>query len=169
MIYKLKGDCTKPIITSGNNIICHCVNDLGIYGSGVVMAIDDKWKGPMIQYKKWFSDKFINWKNSVIPFKQGQCQLVKVDNNLYVANLIAQSGMGYFHGLPAVRYGALEESLLRLKHDFIPKLEHKETTLHLPEICAGRAGGSLEVVESILNKVFPDTKMYMYQYEGEFK
>ena len=169
MIYKVKGDCTNPIKASNtNNIICHCVNDLGIFGSGVIMAIDKKWKGPMKNYKNWHREGSYNWKNRSIPFKQGQCQLIKVDVNLYVANLIAQSGVGYFHNLPAVRYGALEESLLRLKHECLPKLEHKETILHLPEICCGRAGGDWDTVESILNRVF-DLDMYLYEYDGVHK
>jgi hypothetical protein len=159
MIYKLKGDCTNPIMEEGfNNIIIHIVNDEKLWGSGFVMAISTKWKGP--------ENKYRNWNDG---FKQGACQLVPVDKDLYVANLVAQSGVGSFFGLAPVRYGALEESLLRLKHMYIPKLIHKKTVLHMPELGCGRGGGSLDVVESILNKVFPDTKMYMYSYEGEFK
>jgi hypothetical protein len=159
MLYVIKGDCTEPLMVENtNNIIIHITNDEKIWGSGIVMAISAKWKGPENKYRNWTEG-----------FKQGACQLVPVDKDLYVANLVAQSGVGYFCGLAPVRYGALEESLLRLKHLFIPKLIHKKTVLHMGEIGCGRGGGSLDKVKEILNRVFPDTTMYMYQYDGKFK
>ena len=170
MLYKLKGDCTEPIMEENTfNIICHCVNDLGIAGSGVIMAIDAKWKQPVMEYKTWHSRGWYKCLGLEIPFKQGQAQLICVEENLFVANLIDQSGIGYFHGLPAVRYEALEESLLRLKHELIPALHNQKCVLHFPEICCGRAGGQLDRVCEIIERVFPDLKMFMYQYDGEFK
>lgn len=158
MIYSIKGDCTEPLmVENANNIICHIVNNEFLWGSGVVLAISAKWIAPEAAYR--------NSKE----LKLGKLQLVNVDTNLYVANLIAQSGVGYYHGLAPVRYGALEESLLRLKYEHLPTLKYENTVLHLPELGCGRGGGSLDIVKDILNRVFPDTTMYMYLYEGIFK
>lgn len=166
MIYKLKGDCVKPIEISKNVIIPHICNNENAWGSGIVMAISAKWSGPEKQYRKWYEDNHYLLKGKKIPYQLGRTQLVKVNHNTYIANMLAQSGVGYRYGMPPIRYGCLQECLLMLK-ELISGIE--DHSLHMGEIGCGRGGGSLDVVESILNKVFPDTKMYMYSYEGEFK
>jgi O-acetyl-ADP-ribose deacetylase (regulator of RNase III) len=165
MIFKLKGDCTEPIDSTRNMIIPNINNNLGLWGSGVVMAISAKWSGPEKQYRKWYKDNYYLLKGVKIPFQLGQTQLVKVNHNTYVANMLAQSGVGYRYGMPPVRYECLEECLFMLK-ELISGIE--DHSLHMPELGCGRGGGSLDIVESILNKVFPDQDMYMYKYEGEF-
>jgi O-acetyl-ADP-ribose deacetylase (regulator of RNase III) len=158
MLYVVKGDCTEPLmVNNANNIICHITNNIFAWGSGVVMAISNKWPKPEEVYRQQ--------KELVL----GKLQLVEVEKDLYVANLTAQSGIGFYHGLAPIRYGSFEECLLRLKHEYMPKLRYKNTVLHLPELGCGRGGGSIDKVKEILNRVFPDLTMYMYLYDGEFK
>ena len=40
---KLNGDVTNPVVKDGTRIILHCTNQLGIWGSGVVIPIKRKW------------------------------------------------------------------------------------------------------------------------------
>lgn len=166
MIYELNGDCTKPIKITQHIIIPQINNDLGIAGSGLVMAIKEKWPKAIEAYELWSENGYHKQGGTKIPFKLGQTQLIKVEDNIYVANMIAQSGIGYYQDLPPIRYQSLEECLLRLKDIIKDVPDH---SLHLGQIGAARAGGDLNIIKSLLNKVFPDTIMYMYAYNGKFK
>lgn len=171
MIYIVKGDCTEPINVTKNVIIPQINNNLGIAGSGLVMAIKEKWPRTVKVYEMWHDHGIYNLKLpdgtvEEIEFQLGQTQLIKAEDNIYVANMLAQSGIGYYKNLPPIRYGCLEECLLRLK-DMIKYIP--DHSLHMGEIGSARAGGSLDIIKDILNRVFPDTTMYMYQYEGKFK
>lgn len=164
MIHETVGDITILRDTIGDDIVCHCVNDLGIAGSGVIMAIEQKWPESIAAYRKYFKQ-----------YKQGSCQLIEVEKKInggriFVANLFAQSGIGNYHGLPAIRYGALEESFLRIKYEYMKDMSYP--TLHLPEIGCGRAGGKINIVKSILRRVFSEDRhpIILYRgYDGKFK
>ena len=81
MIHYLKADATAPQ-TEGNIIITHICNDIGAWGKGFVLALSKRWKTPEKQYKQWY--------------KQGEdfaldaVQFVKVESDIWVANMIGQ-------------------------------------------------------------------------------
>src|SRR5579871_1164020 len=75
------GDATCPI-SEGNKIIAHVCNDIGGWGKGFVNALSAKWNEPEKKYRAWHRSK----QN----FELGQVQFVRVENNIWVANMIGQ-------------------------------------------------------------------------------
>src|SRR5688572_15997128 len=92
------------------NILVHCVNDEGVMGGGVAKAIAEKWPNVELQYRTLFDMPAKDRRTA-----QGQIQLVLAELSVYVCNLFGQSSIGDIQYLPAIRYGAVEEGLLRLK------------------------------------------------------
>lgn len=146
----LIGDATNPQIP-GNKIICHICNDIGAWGAGFVLALSRKWRQPEASYRRLKS------------YQLGEVDLVKVEDDIYVANMIAQHGvarMGFDDAdEPPIRYAAVEECL-----DMVNIIAGGlKATIHMPRIGCGLAGGRWEEIEAILQKcIDDDVQIYVY-------
>lgn len=150
MIHYLKGDATKPQ-GEGHKIIVHVVNDHGTWGKGFVLALSRLWKLPESRYKKWAGGKLIDNPPFIInsPFELGEVQFVKVEDNITVANMLAQEGYKSKANPVAVKYDALERCLKMVSYIAILK----DASLHMPKIGCGLGGGSWDKVESIIQNI----------------
>lgn len=84
-----------------------------------------KWKKPEIQYRK-------------IPNKELDIvQFVNVENNITIANMIAQKGVLSENNKKPINYGALRVCLAEV-NDLAYKLG---ASIHMPRIGTGLAGG----------------------------
>jgi O-acetyl-ADP-ribose deacetylase (regulator of RNase III) len=135
----LKGDATSPV-ANGNKIIVHICNDIGGWGKGFVMALSKKWKQPEQKYRDWFTSK----EN----FNLGEVQFVKVEEDLWVANLIGQHKINKDeNGNAPIRYEAILfglEKIVQLAKDI-------NATVHMPRIGCGLAGGTWDKIEPIID------------------
>jgi O-acetyl-ADP-ribose deacetylase (regulator of RNase III) len=87
---------------------------------------------------------------------------VGVENDIIVANMVAQHGTGIKKGVIPLRYTALRECLTDLYGS--ASLMTGAYTVHMPRIGCGLAGGDWDEVERILTDVITvDT--YVYDYE----
>ncbi|MFL5730142.1 MAG: macro domain-containing protein [Cytophagaceae bacterium] len=134
----IKGDATNPIGT-GNKIITHICNDIGGWGKGFVTAISKKWKEPEASYRDWYK--------SGEKFALGEVQFVKVQENLWIANLIGQRDIKTkTKGEPPIRYDAVKQGL-----DLISKFAlENNCSVHMPRIGCGLAGGKWGKIEPII-------------------
>ena len=133
------GDATRPA-SNGGKIIVHICNDAGGWGKGFVVALSRRWPEPEQRYRAW-------WRREETPaFTLGQAQFVQVADELWVANLIGQHGMGVRDGVPPVRYEAIREGLRFVA----TKAKELCASVHMPRIGCGLAGGKWEEVERIL-------------------
>jgi O-acetyl-ADP-ribose deacetylase (regulator of RNase III) len=131
-IIYLKGDARQPI-GDGIKIIVHICNDIGGWGKGFVLAISSKWISPERQYREWF--------NSGNNFRLGEVGIVNVETEIWVANIIGQTGIKRKKtGLPPIRYEAVE-SALEIVADFSIDIG---ASVHMPRIGCGLAGGNWE-------------------------
>lgn len=139
MIQYVKGDATKPI-GLGNKIIVHLCNDLGAWGKGFVIAISKRWKEPQKKYKEWFTTKD--------NFELGEVQFVRVEEDLWIANVIGQHKLKKDKDVnPPIRYSAVLDGLEKVA-DFAIE---NEASVHMPRIGCGLAGGTWDKIEPILN------------------
>jgi hypothetical protein len=166
----LRGDATKPDCP-GYKIIVHCVNTLGRWGSGFVISISKRWKEPKQCYTEWYNDNgWFQTSRNIIPFQQGQIQIVKVEHDIAVCNLIGQSGIGAFpprcSELPPVRYGAIHEGLIRLREYINDNVT--DPSIHMPRMGCDRAGGEWRNIEDIINIVFfgIDIPIFVYDWKN---
>ncbi|MFC2966669.1 macro domain-containing protein [Acidimangrovimonas pyrenivorans] len=131
------GDATAPADRPA--VIAHVCNDLGGWGKGFVLAISKHWPEPEAAYRKWATHG--------PDFALGRSQLVKVEDDLWVANMIAQHGLRPRHGVPPIRYDALRAAL-----DELHRLAPPGASVHMPRIGCGLAGGSWDEVGPIVEQ-----------------
>jgi len=136
-IYYITGDATNPIKTGGMRIIPHICNDKGGWGAGFVLALSKKWAKPEQVYRSCPVPNLI----------LGNVQYINVEDDIIVANMIAQHGYRYNkNGKPPIRYGALTDALRKINKMAV----EQNATLHMPRIGAGLAGGDWLVIEQII-------------------
>ena len=134
----LIGDATQPKIAE-NKIIVHICNDIGAWGKGFVMAISKRWKEPEKEYRNWFK----NQDN----FSLGQIQFIKVENDIWIANLIGQHKINKDeNGNAPIRYDAIKNGLNKV----VEFAKENNSSVHLPRIGCGLAGGTWDKIEPIL-------------------
>jgi O-acetyl-ADP-ribose deacetylase (regulator of RNase III) len=146
----IKGDATCPH-GDGNKIIVHICNDVGAWGAGFVMALSARWEAPEAHYR--------NWKRRIFeePFKLGHTQPVRVEKDIWVCNMIAQSGV-HSIGVPPIRYYALQNCLRRVAH----LADTLKASIHMPRIGCGLAGGEWELVEKIISQELGEFSVTVY-------
>ena len=149
----ITGDATDPK-TSGNKIIVHVCNDIGGWGKGFVMAISKRWTEPEKKYREWFK--------SQENFSLGQCQFVKVENELWIANIIGQHKISKDeNGNAPIRYNSIAEGL-----DKVSKFaKENKATVHMPRIGCGLAGGTWDRIEPLINKSLVEVGIETYVYD----
>lgn len=138
------GDITK----CNADIIAHQVNCKFVMGGGVALALRKRW--PVV-YKNYIAlgeecDKSSEeW--------LGTCQIVKIDQNRYVANLFGQDDLGYEKCY--TNYAALETALKEL----LFHVEYMELkTIAFPWLMScGLAGGDWSIVKPLIEKTFEDS------------
>jgi|SRR5688572_4307678 len=134
----VKGDATSPSC-EGNKIIVHVCNDIGGWGRGFVLAISAKWKDPEENYRSWYL--------SGINFGLGEAQFVKVESDIWVANLIGQRDIKPGKdGIPPIRYAAVAMALDKVAD----KTLELTASVHMPRIGCGLAGGTWDKMEEIV-------------------
>lgn len=156
-IIYLKGDATSPQ-ASGIKIIAHICNDIGGWGKGFVLAISKRWKEPEKAYREWHRNRAKN------DFELGNIQLIQVEPYIYIANMIGQRGVktGRSTGVP-IRYEAIESCLEKLATE----AKTLGTSVHMPRIGCGLAGGKWEKIEPLIEKTLSvnDIDVYIYDFE----
>ena len=152
-IIYLKGDATVPK-AEGHKVIAHICNDEGSWGAGFVMALSKKWKEPEREYRAWIKSK---------EAKLGKIQLIKVEDEIVVANMIAQESFVSIINPVAVRYNFLRKCLEELTE----AVKGNDVSVHMPRIGCGIAGGKWEKIEPIIQDTLceKDIQVYVYDFE----
>ena len=108
-----KGD----ILLGGDNVIAHQVNCLGVMGSGVALAIKNKYPRVYSEYVD-FCKQEERKGNELL----GNVQLVEIPNdNLFVANLFGQLKFSSEPGVRSTSYDAIYESMSKLRDELIKR------------------------------------------------
>jgi len=147
------GSALEPI--SKPAIICHICNNVGAWGAGFVIAISRKWDKPEASYRKWYKSGY-NW-------ELGNVQFVKVENDIHIANMIAQNNISFNSGSAPIDYKAVRKSLIKLA----TKATLLNATVHMPRIGCGLAGGKWNEIEVIINETLIARNIPVYVYTLE--
>ena len=135
------GNAVHPI-GEGNKIIVHICNDSGHWGAGFTAALNHRWFNPQIAYthmKMLCIDDFL---------ELGMVQMVKVEADIWVANLIGQHKTGNRGIFPPIRYDAVLKGLRR-----VAQIAHnRNASVHMPRIGCGLAGGTWDQIEPIIQR-----------------
>ncbi|MGI5135002.1 macro domain-containing protein [Streptomyces sp. CA-106110] len=135
----VRGDATAPS-GGGVRLIAHVCNDIGGWGRGFVLALSHRWPEPEEAYRAWHRDRAAN------DFGLGAVQFVRVEPDVWVANMIGQRGIRRGgKGVP-VRYEAIDTALGALAD----KAVELGASVHMPRIGCGLAGGNWARVEPLV-------------------
>lgn len=155
MIRYLIGDATRPQ-GDGKKLLIHVCNSEGGWGKGFVLAISKRWKAPEQVYRDAWSMR--RYGKS---FYLGAVQIVPVEEDIAVANMIAQNGYSSAQKPVALDYRALERCLQTVA--FYTKTHG--CSLHMPRIGCGLAGSSWENVEPLIIKHLGAYEVTVYDLE----
>jgi O-acetyl-ADP-ribose deacetylase (regulator of RNase III) len=156
MIHYIKGDATDP--SSRPAIIAHVVNDVGAWGRGFVLAISKRWKKPELMYRAWYMASRSWIGEAGTGFRLGATQLIDVEPSIKVANMVAQHGIGRNAGYVPLQYDALRECLRKLRL----AASLYGSSVHMPRIGCGLAGGSWDVVGPIVERELDGVDVTVY-------
>ena len=166
----VKGDATQPVGPEGPKFIIHCCNDIGVWGAGFVLAISRRWPEPEEAYYAWEKEK-----NGL---RLGHTQIVKVEENLWVVNMIGQRGVGWdpnhvwpHKRTPPIRYKAIRHALREVEFETRqPRHQglYKRVTVHCPRFGAGLAGGDWNVIEQLIREELVERGVHVtvYDFDG---
>jgi O-acetyl-ADP-ribose deacetylase (regulator of RNase III) len=166
MIKYVTGDATEPQ-GDGNKLIIHCNNSVGGWGRGFVLALSSRWANPEIHYREWARTGIHN----NIKFELGEIQPVQVEDDVFVINMVGQKDYVPLNikigdknvQYPPVRYGAVEECLLKVAKFAI----ENNASVHAPRLGAGLAGASWAKIEEIIERVLCDNGVLVTVYDLE--
>lgn len=139
------GDATRPS-EDGPKVIVHCVNDIGKWGSGFVLALDKRWPYAGVKYRLWHRAPIETLDEDTPPFRLGAVQFVEVEPSLWVANLVGQHRTIREGERIPVRYEALATGF-RTVADFCLQ---RQASVHAPRLGAGLARGSWPRIADLL-------------------
>lgn len=155
----LNGDATKPV-GSGSKVICHIVNNQGAWGKGFALAVSARWKQPERSYRSLFACR-CNGRSTAL----GCVDFINVDaeEGVWVANMIAQHGYGIKPGQPPpIRYEALATCLMKVS--LFCATGVRPTSIHMPRIGCGLAGGTWDKVLPIIEDKLKFRNVFVYDY-----
>lgn len=175
------GDATKPQ-GKGQKLIIHICNDKSGWGSGFVVSLSKRWKKPEQYYREWFKRR--NPASSTIPgqdlqlklgllafsspFALGEAQFVDVENNdIWVANMIAQHGYMSPGQEPPVKLDALRKCLQEVKKWCDSWSD--PPSLHAPRIGCGLGGRTWSEIEPLLEEILGAFDITIYDFEPQTK
>ena len=144
------GDATEPV-GAGNKIIAHVCNNKGGWGKGFVLAISKKWGYPEEHYRS------LNKYYSVL----GTIGVVRVDEGIYVANMVCQDGYKSSNNPIPLRYNYLNACLNSLRET----AEEVNASVHMPRIGCGLAGGNWTLIEPIIQKTLVEKGIEVFVYD----
>lgn len=150
MVKYKKGD----LLEATEDIICHGVNCVGGFGSGVAGQIAKKWPEVRNHYLARHCDD--DW-------RLGDVQFVQIDKRKYVANCATQ--LAYLpRGKQHVDYGAILRCMNEVKaFAWAGDRWTMPYSIAIPKIGCGLAGGDWEIVKKILEDVFHDYDCTVYE------
>jgi O-acetyl-ADP-ribose deacetylase (regulator of RNase III) len=142
------GDATRPL-GIGPKVVVHCVNDIGKWGSGFVLAIDARWPGVAPRYRQWSRSQSAP---DDPPFHLGAVQFVQVEPDLWVANMVGQHRTIADGEKTPIRYDAFTMGF-RTVAAFCR--EHL-ASVHAPRLGAGLARGDWTKIAALLSRELVD-------------
>ena len=146
MIKYVNGDATLPE-GDGLKMICHVNNNIGKWGKGFVMAVSKRWpetRTKFLELGKW---------------TLGDVQLIQVEDDIIVANMIAQNGIGKPEK-NRIDYDALTKCL-KVVAEYAKTFNAK---LHMPRIGCGLGGAPWPNIESIIQSTMHSLDITIYDF-----
>lgn len=149
----LEAICANPP-KDETRILLHICNNKGGWGAGFVLALSKKWQEPEKQYRKCFRDK--------INFELGEIQPIKIKENLYVVNMVAQNGYKTAKNPTPLDYNALDKCLNTVMV-WIDENNFQFPIIYCPKIGTGLSGGDWNIIKDVLHGQLNEIPIKVYE------
>lgn len=141
------------LLDAEENIIVHQVNTHGVMGSGIALQVKNKYPAAYEEYEE------LCYREEVREDLLGHIQVVKVEDNKYVANLFGQLDYGYDEKR-YTSYEALYSGLEKIKS----VSQKNELSVAIPyKIGSDRGGADWRVVYAMIESIFNDYPVTLYK------
>lgn len=143
-------------------VIPHIVNNLGIMGSGFVVGLKNKYPRVEEQYVKWYGT-----------YGLGLVQFVGASDTVLVANMFAQDGIGgmskgdFSRVTKPIKYASLIRCMEEIK-DLIDTYP-SEYIIAAPKFGSLRSCGSWPFIEELIEEIWGDFSVTIYEYKEKFQ
>lgn len=137
------GDALSPI-GEETKIVMHICNDSGAWGAGFTKSLSERWPEPEVFYRDWYRTE---------DFDLGKVMLCPIltpdwEPEIYVANMVAQSGLRSFINPKPINYFALQTCLAQVREMAL----YTKASVHAPKIGSGLAGGDWATIETLIEQ-----------------
>lgn len=162
MIEYVKDD----LIKSDCDVIIHGCNCFNCMGAGIAKQIKETYPEA---YKTDCATVYGD-KNKLGTFTYAKVQNVYFpDKDVYIVNAYSQYTYGRKDGEIYADYKAINEVMTQIS-DFFVDTDEKIFKIGMPKIGAGLARGDWNTISEIINRVFADKTVYVYEWDnGEVK
>ena len=172
----IQGDVTTPQTEQQTTIIIpHVVNDLGIMGAGVALALRKKWNAVFKYYYGYILDQTLGLEDEELKSARlallGKLAapgvgLIGVEENIFVANMIAQNEVISNVNQRPLRYDALV-SCMNLIKDTIQKgrIKYGDVEIHTPKFGSDLAGGNWDFILELIEDIWIQNNINVIVYE----
>jgi hypothetical protein len=152
MITTKKGNLFDHI--ADDCVIPHCVNNLGKWGSGFVLAID-KYLGskPKEDYIGWSRNKLIGLGSTKFSTMERNKEIVTV------AHMWAQH-QTIREGYKPVRYAAL----IKCMEEVLEYCQLNNKKIIAPHFCSGLAGGNWDFIRELIDEIWGNLDVTIFEY-----
>jgi hypothetical protein len=89
-------------------------------------------------------------------------QYVRVEERVWIANMVAQEGIYNNNGVPPIRYEALADAL----ESVALEAEARSAEIHMPRIGTERAGGNWYEIEPMISRACSGLNVVVYDLPG---
>lgn len=151
MIRYLKGDLLK--VEEG--IIAHGCNAQGVMGSGVALAIREKYPQAYEDYRKFCSNRP---PESIMGYS-----VMSTFGELAICNMITQLIFGRDPNVRYVSYDAIDTCFRDLIKSANIHDPENQVVIHIPKIGAGLGNGDWEVISRIIERRSKDRPIFCWE------
>jgi O-acetyl-ADP-ribose deacetylase (regulator of RNase III) len=142
----------KDVTTVEKGVILHSVNAMGVMGSGVALAIKNKWPKVNSEYVELYNFyKDQPWQ------LMGGAQRVEINPNLSVVNLFGQFDIGTDYR--RTEYGSIHQALKRVRYRYL----NDKIDIYIPyKMGCDRGGGDWNIVYDIIKTLLDNDNRTIY-------
>ena len=163
MITYTKGDAVFPQ-GEGTKIIANICNDIGAWGAGFVLSVSQEHPLAEQKYRRWYQEQEEEGTEFYqLPMALGNTLFVQTKPDVWVANMVAQTGIMPKAGTPPIRYEALRDCLTEVAEFALAS----QASIHMPRIGCGLAGGVWSEVEKIIEEVLQGISVTVYDFQSD--
>lgn len=150
------GDATKPR-GKGKKIIAQVVNTSAALGRGFGYSLAKNY--PVVK------EALLAWHSNKEEFKLGNTNLVKISEELFVFQMLAQKGLFPKGNDIPLKYSELQKCLVDLRN----AAKEFDCSIHMPAIGSGNAGGDWNIIIGMIHDelVNYDLKVNIYLFPGK--